>query len=119
MQFDIGTVRAIVIVVGSRPPDVAWHAKAFDGYSYEEVFYNLREVFDRRLASGKFSRSGKLALVYGLTMGGREFFELAKSDSVWEKTISQIWNEGMPMTIESAWAILGRSRGLDQNPVQS
>ena len=109
MKRDLNLIREILLVVEAAAEPVDSRAVVVDGYTREEIDYNIYLLLEEDYLTGIS------AAIFGdryhwmgmqLTWAGHEFLDTARSDTVWAKATSTIGQQVGSTSIEIMKAVL-------------
>jgi hypothetical protein len=96
MKRDMDLVRTIVFAIEEHPDGFAPAKLEVDGYTEEQIGYNLWLMLGADLINGSditdMSCSSPQAMASSLTWAGHEFADAARSDTLWnqaKKTVKE------------------------------
>jgi len=108
MRNELDLLREVLLKVDNLTIGTSWPATSFAGFNTFDVLHCVQLAIDEQLVVGKFSRSGKIALVHRLTSAGKTFLDLARSDLAWATAKRELDHLGGPITIASMSLALTR-----------
>src|ERR1700757_1641795 len=90
MKRDMELVREILLKLELEPLDgnlwsIDPNGLGIEGYSYEEISYNLLQIIDAELINGAREQSGQFA-IRNITWKGHEYLDDIRDPDIWRKT---------------------------------
>ena len=109
MKRDLNLIRKILFFIEEADAPVDSKAVIVDGYTREEIDYNIHLLFEEDYLTGiPTMRFGGPYhwLDMQLTWNGHEFLDTARNDTVWAKTTSTISQQVGSTSLEIVKALL-------------
>lgn len=100
-------IRAVLLrLEAAKTPNTALDAKNFEGFSEQEVAYNMRLLNDAGYIKANILESSSgdghigAALARSLTNSGHELLDTIRNDTVWGKVQDTFKSKGIEMTFD-------------------
>lgn len=104
MKRDMELCRKILMYIEDNYIDGVLFNISIEGYSFEQVAYHCKILFDAGMLSDYKAISGGEHIQYfcvgSLTWIGHEYIEKIRDNTVWDKTKTIITDKGLPMAID-------------------